>query len=44
MSKMFKKIKAWYDTGVWTKEMVAEAVTKGKITEEEYEIIVGVNI
>ena len=38
---MFKKIKKWYEQGVWTKMMVANAVVKGVITAEQYEEIVG---
>lgn len=38
---MFEKIKKWYEHGMWTKRMVADAVKKGKITAEQYEIIVG---
>lgn len=38
---MFEKIKKWYETGMWTKKMVYNAVVKGKITAEEYEIITG---
>lgn len=38
---MFAKIKKWYEDGLWTKAMVANAVVKGKITAEQYEIIVG---
>lgn len=38
---MFKKIKKWYDQGFWTKQMVANAVTKGVLTPEQYEEIVG---
>ena len=41
-SPMFKKIKTFYDKGLWTKEMVHQAVEKGLITEEEYIEIVGV--
>ena len=33
---MFEKIKKWYESGMWTKKMVRNAVIKGKITEEEY--------
>ena len=40
-SKMFEKIKKWYDLGLWTKEQVHQAVEKGLITEEEYKEIVG---
>lgn len=40
-SPMFKKIKMFYDKGLWNEYMVAEAVMKGLITEEEYEEITG---
>ena len=40
-SKMFEKIKMFYDKGLWTAEQVYQAVEKGLITEEEYEEIVG---
>ena len=36
----FEKIKRYYEQGFWTKEMVYNAVIKGKITEEEYKSIV----
>ena len=38
---MYKKIKRWYEQGLWTKEMVAQAVAKGVLTPEQYEEIVG---
>lgn len=38
---MFEKIKKWYESGMWTKKMVRNAVIKGKITEEEYTEITG---
>lgn len=38
---MFKKIKKWYESGMWTKKMVRNAVIKGKITEDEYTEITG---
>ena len=42
MSELAKKIKNWYERGVfWTKERVREAVEKGKITEDEYRYITG---
>lgn len=41
MSKFAEKVKKYYDAGIWTKKMVRDAVEKGKITEEEYHIIVG---
>ena len=40
-SKMFEKIKMFYDKGLWTAEQVYQAVEKGLITEEEYNEIVG---
>ena len=40
-SKMFYKIKAWYEAGVWSKQWVHDAVGKGKITAAEYKEITG---
>jgi uncharacterized XkdX family phage protein len=37
----FEKIKGYYDKDLWTKEMVANAVVKLKITAEEYKLITG---
>ncbi|MGG2953524.1 XkdX family protein [Geobacillus stearothermophilus] len=37
----FEKIKSYYDSGFWTKEMVGDAVVKGKITHEQYREITG---
>ena len=41
MSKFAEKVKAWYDGGAWTLDMVANAVRKGKLTAEEYFEITG---
>lgn len=41
MSPKFKKVKNYYDAGLWNKTMVANAVVKGWITASEYELIVG---
>lgn len=41
MSKFAEKVKKYYDAGIWTKRMVRDAVEKGKITEEEYQMITG---
>lgn len=41
MSKKFKKVKNYYDSGLWTIEMVKQAVIKNWITAEEFEIITG---
>ena len=40
-SKMFDKIKGWYESGAWSKAWVHNAVEKGKITAEEYQEITG---
>ena len=36
-----QKIKDFYDAGLWTAGMVANAVVKGRITAEEYAEITG---
>ena len=36
---MKEKIAKWYRHGLWTAQMVQNAVTKGKLTEEEAEEI-----
>ena len=41
MSKMYGKIKEYYNTGLWSEERVRNMVIKGIITEEEYASIVG---
>jgi phage uncharacterized protein, XkdX family len=41
MSNFAKKVKKFYDEGLWSKSRVHDAVEKGKITEAEYEEIVG---
>ena len=41
MSKMYEKVKKYYDTGLWSEERVRNMVIKGIITEEEYASIVG---
>ena len=41
MSKMYEKVKSYYNTGLWSEERVANMVIKGVITEEEYKDIVG---
>ena len=39
MSAKFLKVKKYYDSGLWTKRMVYQAVLKNWITAEEYTII-----
>lgn len=41
MISNFDKIKDLYLRGLWSKEWVRNAVVKGKITADEYEIITG---
>ena len=41
MSKHFKKVKGYFDSGLWSIERVRNAVVKGWITAEEYKIITG---
>ena len=41
MSPKFNKVKRYYDSGLWNKAMVANAVIKGWITAEEYKQITG---
>ena len=41
MSKMYEKVKSYYDTGLWSKERVRNMVIKGVITEEEFYEITG---
>ena len=41
MSKHFKKVKSYYDNGLWSVERVRNAVVKSWITAEEYKIITG---
>ena len=41
MSKMYEKIKEYYNTGLWSEERVRNMVIKGIITEEEYKSIIG---
>jgi len=40
-SPKFDKVKKYYDEGLWNKEMVRNAVTKGWIRADEYEEITG---
>lgn len=41
MSPKYNKVKNYYDSGLWNKAMVRNAVVKGWITAEEYELITG---
>ena len=38
---MFEKIKKWYKQGLWTAEMVRNAVTKSVITAKQFKEITG---
>ena len=37
---MMAKIARWYEQGLWSAQMVHDAVDKGVITEEDYRNIV----
>ena len=41
MSKMYEKIKEYYNTGLWSEVRVRNMVIKGIITEEEFCEITG---
>ena len=41
MSKMYEKIKEYYNTGLWSEERVRNMVIKGIITKEEFYEITG---
>ena len=41
MSKMYEKIKEYYNAGLWSEERVRNMVIKGIITEEEFYNITG---
>ena len=41
MSKMYNKIKSYYDSGLWSEVRVRNMVVKGIITANEYASIVG---
>lgn len=41
MSKKYELVKVYYDAGLWSKTRVRNAVIKGWITAEEYELITG---
>lgn len=43
MSKMYKKIKAYYDSEFWNEVRIRNMVIKGVITKEEYKNIIGRN-
>ena len=38
---MFERIKKWYSMGLWTENMVRNAVDKSVITEEQYNEVLG---
>ena len=41
MSKHFKKVKMYFDSGLWSIERVRNAVVKGWITAQEFKMITG---
>ena len=42
MEGMFEKIKAWYESGLWSEKRVRDAVKMGKITHDKCDIILSV--
>lgn len=40
-SKLFYKVKNYYDSGLWPRQWVWNAIAKGFITEEEFYLICG---
>lgn len=40
-SKKFNTVKKWYERGLWTKDMVHNAVVKKWITADEYKELTG---
>lgn len=42
MSKAFNQIKNWYALSFWSEKRVRDAVKKGKITQEECDIILSI--
>lgn len=38
---MYDKIKKWYNQGLWTSDMVRNAVDKGVLTPEQFKEITG---
>ena len=36
-----EKVKQWYSWGLWSKEMIANAVARKKLTTEDYKEITG---
>lgn len=41
MSKLAKSIRVWYRNGNWTLKQVQDALAKGRITQAEFDWIVG---
>ena len=41
MSNKFRKVKTFYDSGLWSKGRVHDAVVKGWITADDYAEITG---
>lgn len=41
MSSKFERLKGYYNSGFWTKEMLRNAVGKSWITADEYKEITG---
>ena len=42
LSAYAKKVQKWYESGQWPLSWVRNAVVKGKITADEFEVITGI--
>ena len=38
---MYEKIKKWYEQGLWTVSMIMDALSKGVLTQEQVNEILG---
>ena len=41
MSEKYEEYQKYYDLGIWSEKKIHNAVTKGKLTSEEYKSITG---
>ena len=44
MSRIYKMAKKYYDKGLWTETDLQKLVDEGKLTQEEYDEIVGAGV
>ena len=41
MSEFARKVKQWYELGLWSEQRVREAVAKAKLNADEFKAITG---